>query len=227
MSELPRCRQPSAQIHVLGCAMPGYKNLHRGPAGYLKRESVVRQPGAEQIGIERASEHPALATRQTALRPHSVWCHFTYESTDWPRVECEIGTVIGSSAMIRGVHRLEAAVGGDPWQIGQWRRKSPARRWNVEGPVQRMFKDDAMQSAPGKPTGLMQSTRETRSPNEGYRLYSRRCERGIVYLNLTGKQKTVTLPEDGTYYNRSGSRVRTMTLEDMTGDYVLTQPPSF
>jgi hypothetical protein len=50
--------------------------------------------------------------------------------------------------MIRGVHRLEPAVSGDSWQIGQWRRKVPARGWYIEEPIQGMFKDDTVQSPP-------------------------------------------------------------------------------
>jgi hypothetical protein len=82
----------------------------------------------------------------------------------------------------------------------------------------------AMQSALGKPAGTMQSTKEANTSGEGYRLYSRRCRNGIVYLNLTGKTKTIPLPEDGTYYNHSGQRVREITLDDLTGDYALTRP---
>jgi hypothetical protein len=49
---------------------------------------------------------------------------------------------------------------------------------------------------------------------------------GIVYLNLTGKTKSLALPTDQTYYDRSGQRVREITLDDLAGDYVLARPGS-
>jgi hypothetical protein len=76
----------------------------------------------------------------------------------------------------------------------------------------------------GAANGSMHAMREEGTPNDGYRLYSRRYRNGIVYLNLTGKRKTISLPTDRTYYNRSGQRVREITLDDLRGDYVLTRP---
>lgn len=83
----------------------------------------------------------------------------------------------------------------------------------------------AMQNALGKPTEPMQSEREPGTSNDGYRWYSRRCGNGLVFLNLTGKTKTVSLPASQTYYDRAGKRIRAITLDDVTGDYVLTRPP--
>ena len=69
--------------------------------------------------------------------------------------------------------------------------------------------------------GTMTEVREPNTPNDGFQLYSRRCQNGIVYLNLTGKQKVITLPTDAVYTDRSGQRVQTLTLDDLSGDYVL------
>lgn len=82
---------------------------------------------------------------------------------------------------------------------------------------------DAMQRALGTPTGRMESEKEAGSSADWNRLYWRSCQKGIVYLNLTGKPKTIRLPEDRTYYNRDGQPVREITVEDLTGEYVLTR----
>ncbi|MCX7887316.1 MAG: hypothetical protein N3B01_08725 [Verrucomicrobiae bacterium] len=76
----------------------------------------------------------------------------------------------------------------------------------------------------GAPVGQMQSVLDDKSAGEGYRLYSRRYQNGIVFLNLTGKQMTVPLPQDKTYYDRHGRPVAHITLEDLQGDYVLSLP---
>ncbi|MDW8206687.1 MAG: hypothetical protein RMJ43_02535 [Chloroherpetonaceae bacterium] len=77
----------------------------------------------------------------------------------------------------------------------------------------------------GAPAGEMQSTPEDRGPNEGYCLYSRPYQNGIVFLNLTGKRKTIALPGDRVFYARSGQRVTQIVLDDLQGDYVLTHQP--
>jgi hypothetical protein len=82
-----------------------------------------------------------------------------------------------------------------------------------------------MRKALGLPTGAMQSQSDQGGSSEGYRLLWRRCEKGIVYLNLTGASKTITLPTDRAYYDRGGHQITQLTLNDVTGDYVLTSPP--
>jgi hypothetical protein len=82
---------------------------------------------------------------------------------------------------------------------------------------------ETMQEAIGKPTGALQEVREPDALNDGFRLYSRRCRNGIVYLNMTGKQQTITLPTDAVYKDRSGQRVESLALDDLSGDYVLRE----
>jgi hypothetical protein len=56
---------------------------------------------------------------------------------------------------------------------------------------------------------------------DGYRLYKRTFQKGIAYLNWTGKTKTITLPTDRQFVNRAGQVVTKLTLAYRTGDYVL------
>jgi hypothetical protein len=72
----------------------------------------------------------------------------------------------------------------------------------------------------GLPTADPQSQSAT---NDGYRLYWRTCEGGIVYLNWTGQAQTVTLPTDKQYFDRNGAVVKTLVIPDLAGDYVTTQ----
>jgi hypothetical protein len=82
---------------------------------------------------------------------------------------------------------------------------------------------EPMQSALGMPVTPSTTVQEPNAA-EGYRLYSRETEGGLVYLNWTGTTKTITLPPGRTYYNRAGEVVTWLTLPDMTGDYVLFTP---
>lgn len=54
-------------------------------------------------------------------------------------------------------------------------------------------------------------------------LWWRRHQGGIVYLNLTGTEKSVFLPADGPFYDSSGSLVSTIELSDGQADYVTTE----
>lgn len=77
----------------------------------------------------------------------------------------------------------------------------------------------------GDPIEPMQHRKEPGAPNEGFRLYWRKCVRGIVYVNYTGKRQTVSLPSDKVYYDRDGNPVTQLLLEDLATDYVLTRKP--
>lgn len=81
-----------------------------------------------------------------------------------------------------------------------------------------------LQSAIGKPIEKLQTQVDPGTQKEGFRLYTRRCQNGIVYLNMTGKRKTVPLPENQTYYDRFGQRIREITLNDLEGGFALTRP---
>jgi hypothetical protein len=73
--------------------------------------------------------------------------------------------------------------------------------------------------------GLPSAPAQTQSAtSDGYRLYWRNCEGGIAFLNWTGQTQTVNL--GGTYYDRQGNAVTSITIPDLTGDYVLLQPGS-
>lgn len=56
---------------------------------------------------------------------------------------------------------------------------------------------------------------------EGYNLYSREMEGGIIYLNMTGAPVTVPLPAGRTYYDRQGEKITQLTIPDLSGDYVV------
>lgn len=73
-------------------------------------------------------------------------------------------------------------------------------------------------AALGFATDTMQWVRES-GKDERFRLYHRYCDGGIVYYNQTGAPKQVTLPP-GTWFDHTGSRVSTITIDDMRGEYV-------
>ena len=77
----------------------------------------------------------------------------------------------------------------------------------------------SMRDSLGLPTAAAQTQSAT---NDGYRLYWRNCEGGIAFLNWTGQTQTVNL--GGSYYDRNGNPVTSVTIPDLTGDYVLFQP---
>jgi hypothetical protein len=58
----------------------------------------------------------------------------------------------------------------------------------------------------------------------GYRLFWRMYEGGVVYMNWTGKTRTVTLPADRQYYDTTGRLVTQITMADATSAYVSTTP---
>jgi len=73
---------------------------------------------------------------------------------------------------------------------------------------------------------------EQRGSSKGRRVYWRKMQKGMIYLNYTGSTQTIQLPSDRTYRNRSGQVVTSITLADMRGDYVTssssppTKPPA-
>jgi len=70
----------------------------------------------------------------------------------------------------------------------------------------------------GLPTASAQSSSATQ---DGYRLYSRTTEGGVVYMNWTGQTQTISLP--GQYFDRNGNAVTSLTIPDLTADYALLQ----
>jgi Chitobiase/beta-hexosaminidase C-terminal domain/Calx-beta domain len=79
-----------------------------------------------------------------------------------------------------------------------------------------------MQSLLGRPVAPAVAILEEGAPNTGYRLYSRETEGGIVFWNWTGNTKTIGLPASQKYYDSFGHEVRSITIPDVSGDYVLT-----
>lgn len=75
-----------------------------------------------------------------------------------------------------------------------------------------------MQAALGLPIGALQ--RQQVGDRPGYTLYSRPTERGIVYLNYTGQPQAVELPTGAIYHDREGRVIESLTIPDLTGDYV-------
>jgi len=75
----------------------------------------------------------------------------------------------------------------------------------------------------GAPTAQMETLVAPGALNDGYRLYWREYEGGLVYLNLSGFTRIVELPKDNVYVDRTGTPVKSLVLSDMTGDYVVLQ----
>ncbi len=78
-----------------------------------------------------------------------------------------------------------------------------------------------MKDALGAPTGPSASDSST---NDGYRLYWRPTEGGIVFLNWTGASQTIDLAGGPQYYDRTGNPVAGLTIPDLRGDYVVLTP---
>jgi hypothetical protein len=79
----------------------------------------------------------------------------------------------------------------------------------------------AIKQALGQSTALPTSTLEAGASSYGYRLYKRNFQRGIAYLNFTGKTKTITLPTNRQFKDRNGNPITKLTLGYQKGDYVL------
>jgi len=80
-----------------------------------------------------------------------------------------------------------------------------------------------IKNALGSPISPPQSQREP-GQEEGFRLFWRRCEGGIIYFNMTGLTKTITLPDDSPYFDANGNPITTITLGDLEGEYATTEP---
>ncbi|BAY07130.1 chitobiase/beta-hexosaminidase C-terminal domain-containing protein [Calothrix sp. NIES-2098] len=75
----------------------------------------------------------------------------------------------------------------------------------------------------GAPTAEAKDEKEP-GKGDGYRLYSRACEGGIAYFNLTGKTQTINLPSGKQYFDRDGNLVTRISIKDKEAKYVLFTP---
>ena len=78
-----------------------------------------------------------------------------------------------------------------------------------------------MEADLGNPLGPFQSQQEA-GKSVGFRLFWRMFDGGIVYVNWTGKSKTIVLPTDRAYFDTSGNRIQQITIADAAGAYVST-----
>jgi hypothetical protein len=78
---------------------------------------------------------------------------------------------------------------------------------------------ELMHAALGDPTDSMKITPD-RPKGSPYNLYSRTCQRGIVYVNWTGRTQQIALPGTDRYLDVEGKPVTSLTLPDLTGTYV-------
>ena len=79
----------------------------------------------------------------------------------------------------------------------------------------------AMQSALGLPVANASYTYYDHGDGtSGWRLYQRQTKNGIVYLNWSGVSRTVALPAGNTYHDRNGQAVTTLTIPDLSAEYV-------
>lgn len=82
----------------------------------------------------------------------------------------------------------------------------------------------AWKTAIGEPTQNPQSVRETGSLNEGFRLYSRVTSKGILYLNLTGRDKVIPLDPRWRYTDLNGNPITSLLVRDGQGDFARFRP---
>lgn len=82
----------------------------------------------------------------------------------------------------------------------------------------------AMRNSLGRPTGAAQSQQISGSADPNNRLYWRYTEGGLAYLNWTGLTQTITLPTTQTFWDRTGKQVASLTIPDLQGDFVMTNP---
>jgi hypothetical protein len=80
-----------------------------------------------------------------------------------------------------------------------------------------------MEGALGEPIGIASDQLCGANGDPGYRLYSRRVARGIVYLNWSGQTLDIPLPRDKTYFSRNGKPITNLTIPDLRGDYALSK----
>jgi hypothetical protein len=81
-----------------------------------------------------------------------------------------------------------------------------------------------MRAALGEPTEALKIMPD-RSKGSPYNLYSRTCQRGIVYVNWTGKTEEIVLPGGARYFDPEGKPVTRLSLPDVSGTYVTTATP--
>ena len=82
----------------------------------------------------------------------------------------------------------------------------------------------AMKAAMGEPVQAAQSLRESGSPNDGFRLYSRVTSKGILYLNMTGRSKIIMLDPSRRYTDLNGRRITSLYVRDGQGDFARLLP---
>ncbi len=82
----------------------------------------------------------------------------------------------------------------------------------------------AMKNALGSPVGPPQDRVEPGAKNDGFRLYWRPMEGGIVYINDSGKAQTIDLPTGREFFDANGKPVTAITVLDHAGEYVLFRP---
>lgn len=81
----------------------------------------------------------------------------------------------------------------------------------------------SMKNMLGSPTEHPQIIQEV-GEEQGYLMFSRYCEGGIVYLNVSGTTKQITLPDDRPYYDPNGNPVSQVFLNDCMSTYVTIDP---
>jgi hypothetical protein len=79
-----------------------------------------------------------------------------------------------------------------------------------------------MQNVLGAPVEPPQSLQEP-GKMKGWRLWWRKCEGGLVYLNLTETTKVIPLPGSGPFYDPRGNGVSQIALNDLVAGYVTTE----
>ena len=80
-----------------------------------------------------------------------------------------------------------------------------------------------IKNALGAPTAPATDQQE-KGKSEGYRLYLRSYEGGIVYFNLTGKTQTINLKSGTKYFDEHGNPVTRIMIKDKEAKYVVFTP---
>lgn len=81
----------------------------------------------------------------------------------------------------------------------------------------------SMKLALGPATGAMTSQRAAGTSDAGYALYTRHTRNGIAYVNETGATVTAQCPSGATCEDRAGVTVTSISIPDLTGDYMLVR----
>lgn len=78
----------------------------------------------------------------------------------------------------------------------------------------------------GEPRTSMRVECDPRAKARTYCLYSRTYERGLIYVNWTGRPQQIVLPHDRPYFDINGRPITILNVPDLSGTYATTEGPT-